>query len=61
MNSGILGLGIALLWYAKYQDNVYFLIGLCLIAGLGGQATIDLVLDTIKKSGDDQKDKVKHD
>jgi hypothetical protein len=28
LNSGLLGLAIALVWYNKFQDNVYFLIGI---------------------------------
>lgn len=51
LNSGILGLGISLLWYTKYQDNIYFLVGICVIAGLGGATTIDFILDAVKKGG----------
>lgn len=50
-NSGVLGLGISLLWYAKFQDNIYALIGVCVIAGLGGMTTIDFVLNSIRKGG----------
>lgn len=51
LNSGILGLIISLLWYAKYQDNILFLVGLCVLSGLGGMATIDMALSTFKKGG----------
>lgn len=49
LNSGILGLGISLLWYAKFQDNVYFLIGLCVVAGLGGMTTVDMVISAARR------------
>ncbi len=49
LNSGILGLGISLLWYAKFQDNVYFLVGLCVVAGLGGMTTVDLVIAAARR------------
>lgn len=51
LNSGILGLAFALLWYTKYQDNIYFLIGMCLLAGLGGAAMIDFVIQRVKNGG----------
>lgn len=45
LNSGIMGLGLSLLWYVKFQENLYFLIGLCVVAGLGGMTTVDLVVE----------------
>lgn len=51
LNSGLLGLSIALLWYAKFQDNVYFLIGICVLAGLGGATMVDFVIEAVKKGG----------
>lgn len=51
LNSGLLGLGISLLWYVHFRDNLYFLIGVCLISGLGGMTTIDFVLAAIRKGG----------
>ena len=50
-NSGFLGLGISLLWYNQYRDNIYFLVGICVVAGLGGMATVEFVLMAIKKGG----------
>ncbi len=47
LNSGLLGLSISLLWYLKFQDNLYFLVGVCVIAGLGGMATFDFILKAI--------------
>lgn len=51
LNSGFLGLAIALLWYTKFQDNVYFLIGICILAGLGGATMVDFVVQAVKTGG----------
>lgn len=51
LNSGILGLGISLIWYARFQDNLYFLVGICIVAGLGGMTTVDFILAAIRKGG----------
>lgn len=48
LNSGILGLIISLLWYFKFKDNIYFLIGLCVAAGLGGLGFVEQFLDFLK-------------
>ena len=50
-NSGLLGLGISLLWYAKYQDNLYFLVGICTLAGLGGMKTVEMVISHFRSGG----------
>jgi hypothetical protein len=36
LNSGCLGLAISLCWYSKFSDNIFSLVGICLLAGLGG-------------------------
>ncbi len=51
LNSGMLGLGIGLLWYTKFSDNLYFLVGICLMAGLGGMTTVEFFLAFIRKGG----------
>lgn len=51
LNSGLLGLTLALLWYKKYQDNVYFLIGMCILAGLGGATMVDFVVNLFQSGG----------
>lgn len=51
LNSGFLGLAIALLWYTKFQDNVYFLIGICVLAGLGGATMVDFIIEAVKHGG----------
>lgn len=49
LNSGFLGLSISLLWYTKFQENVYFLVGVCVLAGLGGMTTVNLALTLFRK------------
>lgn len=51
LNSGMLGLAIALVWYTKFQDNIYFLIGICVLAGLGGATLVDFVVAAFKSGG----------
>jgi hypothetical protein len=51
LNSGLLGLAIALVWYNKFQDNVYFLIGICVLAGLGGATLVDFFIAAFKAGG----------
>ena len=51
LNSGFMGLAIALLWYTKFQDNIYFLIGVCILCGLGGSSLVDFMIEAIKGGG----------
>lgn len=51
LNSGLLGLAISLLWFQKFSDNIYFLVGICVITGLTGAAGLDLILNAIQKGG----------
>ncbi len=51
LNSGLLGLAVSLLWYMKLHDDVYFLVGLCVLAGLGGNVTLDFALALLRKGG----------
>jgi hypothetical protein len=51
LNSGLLGLAISLLWYQKFQDNIYSLVGICVVAGLTGAAGLDFLLTAIQKGG----------
>ncbi len=64
LNSGLVGLAISLMWYAHMKDNVYFLVGVSAVAGLGGMTTVDFVaaalrnkftFGTEKKDGSDPK------
>jgi hypothetical protein len=51
--SGVLGLIIALLWYKYFdgQGNVYFLLGVSGLAGIGGTTVVDFVVQVIKQGG----------
>lgn len=43
LNSGMIALVIAMVWWKKHQstDNIYFLVGVSILAGLGGATTWD--------------------
>jgi hypothetical protein len=51
LNSGLIGLSIGLVWYHKYlgEGNVYFLIGVCVLAGLGGATFVDFASQLLRK------------
>ena len=44
LNGGLLGLGLALLWYERFRDNLYALVGMTVLAGMGGASFLDLAL-----------------
>lgn len=52
-NSGLIGLALGLVWYHYFlgQGNVYFLIGVCILAGLGGATMVDFILTIFKRGG----------
>ncbi len=39
------------MWYAKMKDDVFFLVGVAAVAGLGGMTTVDFVVAALKKGG----------
>ncbi len=51
LNSGLMGLGTSLLFYAKFEENLYFLVGVCLVAGISGASTLDFLVSVIRKGG----------
>lgn len=53
LNAGFLGLAIALLWYQNYRkaENVYGLIGICVLAGMGGSTLTDLAISLLSGAG----------
>jgi len=53
LNAGFLGLAIALLWYQNYRkaENVYGLIGVCVLAGMGGSTLTDLAISLLSGAG----------
>lgn len=53
LNSALVGLAIATLWFTKFRDadNLYFLIGVCILAGLGGSTLLELGLAVVRNGG----------
>ncbi len=53
LNSGMIGLALGLVWYHYFlgQGDIYFLIGVCILAGLGGATMVDFILTIFKKGG----------
>lgn len=53
LNAGFMGLAIALLWYQNYRksENVYGLIGICVLAGMGGSTLTDLAISLLAGAG----------
>ena len=48
LNSGALGLCIALILFTWCKDNTWFLLGLCLLAGLGGMTALGFLLMIVR-------------
>lgn len=53
LNAGFMGLAIALIWYQNYRasENVYGLIGICVLAGMGGSTLTDLAISLLSGAG----------
>ena len=53
LNAGFMGLAISLIWYQNYRnaENVYGLIGVCVVAGMGGSTLTDLVISLLAGAG----------
>jgi hypothetical protein len=53
LNSGFMGLAISLLWYQNYSEakNIYGLIGICVLAGLGGGTLTDVFMSLLTGAG----------
>jgi len=53
LNSGFLGLSIALLWYQNYRkaENIYGLVGICVLAGMGGSTLTDILVSILSGTG----------
>ena len=51
--SGIFGLVIGLVWFQFFngKDNVFFLIGVSGLAGLGGTTLLDFIVQLVSKGG----------
>lgn len=53
LNSGLLGLAIVFCWYTYFNDrnNIWFMLGVSLLAGLGGISVLDFILQVVKRGG----------
>jgi hypothetical protein len=53
LNAGFLGLAIALIWYQNYREanNVHGLIGICVLAGMGGSTLTDILISLLSGAG----------
>ena len=53
LNSGLLGLAIALTWYQNYRqaENVFGLLGVCVLAGMGGSTLTDFIVSVLGGAG----------
>ena len=52
LNSALIGLAVAAIWWHRYDgDNasIFFLVGVCLMTGLGGNTTFYFAAALIKK------------
>lgn len=51
LNSGLFGLGIALVWYENYggANHPWFMLGVSLLAGLGGTSLLDFAFQAIRE------------
>lgn len=48
LNTGLCGLALAMIWYYKFADQIYILMGLCILVSLMGSAGVDWILTKFK-------------
>jgi hypothetical protein len=53
LNAGFTGLAIALIWYQNYckSENIFGLLGICVLAGMGGSTLTDLLISLFSGAG----------
>jgi hypothetical protein len=53
LNAGFMGLAISLLWYQNYRkaENISGLIGICVVAGMGGGTLTDILISLLSGAG----------
>lgn len=53
LNAGFLGLAVSLLWYQNYRkaENISGLIGICVLAGMGGSTVTDILISILSGAG----------
>lgn len=59
LNSAISSLVIALIWFSYFRanDNIYFLVGISALAGLGGTSVADLLVTIFKRRINEESSK----
>lgn len=51
LNAGAIGLAIAMVLFTYFKDNTWFLLGLCMLAGLGGMTLIGFLIAVARQGG----------
>jgi hypothetical protein len=53
LNAGFMGLAISLIWYQNYREaaNIHGLIGICVLAGMGGSTVTDILISLLSGAG----------
>ena len=53
LNSGFLGLAISLMWFREFEknENIYGLIGICVLSGMGGSTLTDALISLLGAGG----------
>jgi uncharacterized YccA/Bax inhibitor family protein len=53
LNAGFMGLAISLIWYQNYREaaNIHGLIGICVLAGMGGSTLTDVLISFLSGAG----------
>jgi multisubunit Na+/H+ antiporter MnhG subunit len=59
LNSGLMGLGLSLFWYVLFRDNLYCLVGMCVLFALGGMGSVDIAVAAAQKKFNQWFDKDK--
>lgn len=49
LNSGLLGLIIFMIGYSRFKDDVFFLVGLSLLAGIGSASLMTFAVQLLKR------------
>lgn len=49
LNTGCVGLGVSLVWWHQFQTSPEVLVGICVVAGLSGIQSVDLLVAGVKK------------
>ncbi|MEW5709816.1 MAG: hypothetical protein AB1830_13075 [Pseudomonadota bacterium] len=49
LNSGFVGLIVAMLGYKTFQDNLPYLYGISLLAGIGGASLLDFMIEGLRR------------